>query len=447
MRINSLLLLAFALAALAGLAAGCESAVVVNDKGDDDDAAADSDTDCDSDCDTDSDTDSDSDSDTDNYPVELSYIWIANTGDGTLSKVDTEDEVEVGRYLTGPHGDGNDPSRTSVNLHGDMVVSNRNPLDEAATSSVTKFIANVEECYDANDNDFIDTSTGGGDVKPWGADECMAWRTLIGGAESAGVRATAWDGEEDPMTGLGGHVWVGTCNYSIGVGEQQVYKLDGDSGEILEQITVPVTCAYGGAMDGNGGFWIIDHVWVLDPGGFLDYQIVRVDMETLDVETHDWQCGYGITVDSQGRIWTGGRHSADESCIARYDPATDTEEMTVIIEEWPDLTTWTRGIAVGLEKSAGSVWAAETDGSLWEIDEDTLEVLDETYIGEGSGQMIGAAVDYEGYVWAVKSTTDGGKAIKYDPENDSYVEVMIGWDPYTYSDMTGIQLANVTYVE
>jgi hypothetical protein len=233
----------------------------------------------------------------------------------------------------------------------------------------------------------------------------------------------------------------------MGEGEQKVYKLDGDSGEILEEITVPGTCLYGGAMDGNGGFWVLDHAWVLDPGGFLDYQIIRVDMETLDVETHDWECGYGITVDSQGRVWTGGRHSADESCIARYDPATETKEVSVIIEEWPDLTTWTRGIAVGLELSAGSVWAAETDGSIWEIDEETLEVVDEYLIGTGMGQMIGAAVDYEGYVWAVKSTSDGGKAIKYNPQTDEYVEVMIGWDPYTYSDMTGIQLANVIYVE
>ena len=334
-----------------------------------------------------------------------------------------------------------------MNLHGDVVVSNRNPVEGGATSSVTKFLADTDECYDANDNDTIETSSGGSDVKAWQEDECMAWSTQIGGPGSSGVRATAWDGQEDPLTGLGGHVWVGTCNLSVGTGEQKVYKLNGDTGEILEEISVPVSCAYGGAMDGNGGFWIIDHAWVLDPGAFLDYQIVRVDMETLDVETHDWQCGYGITVDSQGRVWTGGRHSADESCIARYDPATDTENFTVIEDDWPDITTWTRGIAVGLEKSAGSVWAAETDGSLWEIDEDTMEVLNEYPIGAGMGQMIGAAVDYEGYVWAVKSTTDGGKAIKFDPETGTTVEVMIGLDPYTYSDMTGIQLANVTIIE
>jgi hypothetical protein len=316
-----------AFAALVWLCAGCESKEHVDDLGDGDDA----DTATDGDTDVDSDVDGDSDSDGD-YVVELSYIWIANTGDGTLSKVDTVDEFEAGRYFTGPDGTGNDPSRTSVNLHGDMVVSNRNPMEGAARSSVTKFIANVEECYDANDNDTIETSTGGEDVLAWGEDECMAWRTVLGAeGESSGVRATAWDGEEDPITGLGGHVWVGTCNYSMGEGEQKVYKLDGDTGEIMEEVTVPGTCLYGGAVDGNGGFWVLDHAWVLDPGGFLDYQIIRVDMETLDVEAIDWECGYGITVDSQGRVWTGGRHSADESCIARWDPATETMEVSVII--------------------------------------------------------------------------------------------------------------------
>jgi hypothetical protein len=59
--------------------------------------------------------------------VVQSFIWIANTGEGTVSKVCTIDGKEVARYYTSPQASGGDPSRTSVNLHGDMVVTNRSP--------------------------------------------------------------------------------------------------------------------------------------------------------------------------------------------------------------------------------------------------------------------------------------------------------------------------------
>src|SRR5688572_1625164 len=53
-----------------------------------------------------------------------SYIWIANSSEGTVSKIDTVSLVEVGRYRT--HPDFGDPSRTSVSLNGDVAVANRN---------------------------------------------------------------------------------------------------------------------------------------------------------------------------------------------------------------------------------------------------------------------------------------------------------------------------------
>ena len=76
----------------------------------------------------------------------VSFIWIANTGDGTISKIDTRLEVEVARYITSPLGavaEG-DPSRTSVNRHGDAIVLNRRHPDHfpnTESASVTKYAA------------------------------------------------------------------------------------------------------------------------------------------------------------------------------------------------------------------------------------------------------------------------------------------------------------------
>jgi hypothetical protein len=58
---------------------------------------------------------------------EFSFLWIANTDQGSVSKINTNTMVEVARYYTDPVQSGAaSPSRTSVSLDGRfMVVSNR----------------------------------------------------------------------------------------------------------------------------------------------------------------------------------------------------------------------------------------------------------------------------------------------------------------------------------
>jgi streptogramin lyase len=384
-------------------------------------------TDADSSAETSAEADADADARPDTGPPGVeSYIWIANTAEGTLSKVDTIRAIEVARYLTGPNAAGNDPSRTSVNLHGDMVVTNRNVNGlPGGSSSTAKFAANIEDCVDRNGNATIETSSGPTDVLPWGEDECMLWSTPIG--PPYGARATVWDGEEDPETGRGGHVWIGTCTF--GMGTNTVYKLDGDTGEILEQTTVPASCAYGGAVDGAGGLWIVDN--------FVPDAVIRVDMVTLATERHPINlCGYGISVDSRGRVWTGG-----DLCINRFDPAAGTDQQANVAAVCPGCTML-RGIAVGSGKSAGFVWAADSSGNLVKIDEESVEVVEAFRIG--TPDMIGVAVDFEGYVWAVSQ--GGNAAYKFDPDAETFVTVGIGAGPYTYSDMTGVQLRQVIII-
>jgi len=355
-----------------------------------------------------------------------SFIWIANTGEGTLSKVDTFGAIEVARYLTGANGTGNDPSRTSVNLHGDVVVTNRNlNAMPGGASSTAKFAANEEDCVDRNGSGVIETSTGPSDVLPWGEDECMIWSAPIG--PPYGARATVWDGQEDPEAGTGGHVWIGTCTW--GMGTNYIYKLDGDTGEVLEQVTLPVSCAYGGAVDGLDGLWIVDN--------YAPDALIRVDMVALTTERHPiGLCGYGISVDASGRVWTGG-----DLCINRYDPATRTDQSVNVAGTCPGCTML-RGIAVGSERSGGFVWAADSSGNLVKVDEETVEVVDAVPIG--TPDMIGVAVDYEGFVWTVSQGANS--AYKFDPGDGTFVRVGIGSRPYTYSDMTGVQLHQVIFL-
>src|SRR5690606_41952004 len=90
---------------------------------------------------------------------EFSYIWIANSVQGTVSKINTFTGVEEGRYRTGP--DDPDPSRTSVNQLGDVAVANRN-------GGIVKIAAATDRCVDANGDGATQTSSGHDDIPDWG---------------------------------------------------------------------------------------------------------------------------------------------------------------------------------------------------------------------------------------------------------------------------------------
>lgn len=420
---------AMALAAVAALAlAACQGARSdARDTGTGDGTDTDTGTGGDTGSGTDGDADSDADGDTDTGSGIDSFIWIANTGEGTLSKVDTVSAVEVARYATGPYGTANDPSRTSVNRHGDMVVTNRVP-NLTARPSVTKFAADEADCVDRNSNGVIETSTGPDDVLPWPEDECMLWNTEIG--PPSGGRPTAWDGQEDPETGLGGHVWVATCSW--GLSANRLYRLDGDTGAILAEGAAPGGCPYGGAVDGAGSFWYVNN--------FTNPRVVRVDPDTLATEEFPMALTsgcYGIAVDGEGRVWTGGSLS-----VRRFDPADGSEVVTPIGTGCP-ACTMLRGIAVGRERSGGYVWAADSSGSIVKVEQETVAFV--SAIPVGTPDTIGVAIDFEGYVWAVSQGANA--AYKIDPETEAFVTVPIGAGPYTYSDMTGVQLENVVVPE
>jgi streptogramin lyase len=425
----------------------------------------DTDTGTDTDTDTDTSTDTDTESDTDTgdpidpgsmcpgYPdTTQSFIWIANSREGTLSKVCTTSATEVARYLTSAYGDLNDPSRTSVNLHGDVVVSNRRegymPWGEGE-SSVTKFAADVAECTLDMDTcvwngeeskcaqcvETCDVCDPTCTVLAWENDGCMLWNAELTGNE--GARATAWDGLEDPETGEGGHVWMGTS------GGAHIHKIDGDTGEVLEEALVQsdsdvMEVAYGGVMDGAGNLWITD--W---PVG--QRVIWRWDMGTMSGQEYWVECAYGIAIDGLGRIWTSGRGVEVENGISIFEPGT---ENVLTVDASETGSTYLRGIAAGVPgtPSEGYMWTVDTYGMLLKVDMETALIVETSLVGDescdGSGtgahSTIGVAVDFEGYVWVVSYCLD--RAYKVDPVTFDRVEVPIGDGPYTYSDMTGMQL-------
>jgi streptogramin lyase len=356
----------------------------------------------------------------------FSIIWIANSTEGTVSKVDTATAVELARYATGPGPANPDPSRTSVNLFGDVAIANR-------SGSVVKIAADLDDCVDFNQDGQITTSQGPDDVLAWGQDECVLWYHEVGfdngGNNTGGPRAIAWDAGQAGPDGCPADpkLWVGwrhQPNTAV-----KIRRLDGETGQLLGEVDVPDWeqnwghGTYGGATDKQRDFWGLGTLGTL----------VRVEAQTLAVTRFDNpQAGrvvYGIALDQHGDPWLGGW----DGSLWRFHVSTQT---------WED-----RGQIGGPTRMRGL--AIDQDGHAWIAGNQPCGLIRyDTVNGQtvaaqielpGCVEPVGVSIDSGGFVWVV----DRGASVAYkvDPDTHAVVATVGGLvDPYTYSDMTGAGL-------
>lgn len=367
---------------------------------------------------------------------DFSYIWVANSAQGTVSKINTMTMVEEGRYQTRPDGTG-DPSRTSVSLAGDVVVANR-------FGGLTKFYAEPSDCQESNGMAGIQTSTGANDVLPWDMEECRAWYLPF---PTSNQRPVAWTGGTagpDDCNADDAQVWTVTSTVAGlfpglgGPGGVTATLVHGGVGAIVEQVDIPATTfsgasfgAYGGAVDAAGNLYFVGL------GTFSPGTLVRVRKDDLGVDSWPIPQGvstYGITVDHAGNPWVSSTLGAG---AARFHP--DTGTWDVIMGFWGG-----SGLAEGPDgrmyvSGGGGVYAVDLDS----LAVDHIFVSDETVKGVGFDSLDN--------LWAVTYLDDempspaGGVAFKIDPDTGVVIDFYNGLDhPYTYSDMTGKALGTVT---
>ncbi|MBI5611255.1 MAG: hypothetical protein HY902_20445 [Deltaproteobacteria bacterium] len=324
--------------------------------------------------------------------LNLKFIWIANSPNNTVSKVDCKTVTEVGRFSVCP-----DPSRTSVDLEGNVWVACR------GNGAVAKIIAEKKNCIDKNGNGVIETSTGN---QPIGNDECVKF--IAQPNKGSYARAAGVDKEN--------HVWIGYWN------SMSLVRLHKDTGATMEDIALGCS-PYGLVIDQQGIIWLQG----AGCGG-----LIRVDPATKVVTKKEqlpalaYPSGaYGINVDNKGRIWVASGNSA--SC---FDPKT--LQWKVVSMQWGG----GRGIATANDGFVypavdGSGGAVKINGNV-----DPPQVVG---FMKGAGGPVGAALDYDGFVWVVNQS--GSSATKLDPKTMAAVgTVPVGSSPYTYSDMTGYTL-------
>lgn len=346
---------------------------------------------------------------------EFSYIWIGNSTQGTVSKIDTVSTIEEGRYAVT-----NDPSiqasRTSVNQYGDVAIGHR------FSPKVTKVAARPENCVDRNNNGMIDTSSGPNDIRPFLEDECVLWSIDLP-YQANGTRAVAWEGgaidpETCENTTPNPRLWVG-----YGSNPLEVYRLDGETGGVLDHVQIASPgFVYGGAVNADGDFWVSDR------GGLT---LSSVDAETLAVSTFPLPASnaYGIGMDQNGHPWFATYASGPGvDFVYRFDPDTQTFHSA------GGVSGYYRGMNIDRE---GRAWVAgNAPCRLAVFDAETEMVINDAIALPGCVDPVGVSVDRDGYVWVV----DRGASVawKVDPTFYLIVGMVTGLvEPYTYSDMTG----------
>jgi hypothetical protein len=344
---------------------------------------------------------------------DFSYIWIANSSQGTMTKLNTETMIEEGRYYMRPDLGGS-PSRTTVALSGNVAISAR-----VSGGGVSKFWANLDHCEESNGMPGLQTSTGANDILPWDVEECRAWHQPHAGKNYWSNRPMAW---------APGEFNDGTCQWeneklwnSGSNGQTEVLLIDGETGNIDETINIPQVGSsylYGGAVDGDGNFWGLQN----------SVNIIRVDRDDFTVQA--WPLpgggpGYGIAVDVENRVWTcGGGHAS------RFDPET---------EQWQSTPGATSGIGGCMTDGGTRLYHSRySQGVIVAIDTETVTPVQEYII---PAYVHGISVDFQGNIWGV--TFAGSQVFRVNPETeqvDTYGG-LIG--AYTYSDMTGFGLSSV----
>lgn len=312
----------------------------------------------------------------------LPYLWIANSGEATVSRINTETAVEEARYPVGQS-----PSRTAVDFDGNVFVANRAFSGQGTVSRV-----------DARDCVGI---------------ECVRYNAPVG-PNNAVPRGIAIDGDGNP--------WVGTYN------DMSLRRLDPETGLVAEThyVGAPV---YGITIDSDGLVWFAS----LNIPSYTNGQLGAFDTNT-DTLVGTWQipgCSnpYGIAVDGSGDIWLGNFTC---NTLVRFNRAL----RTFSTYSNPNLDR-TRGVAVDGE---GFIWVASYGTNRVAKFDPRTETFVGTYpVCEGP---IGVGIANDGSIWV--PCYQSNNVIRLSPEGVELNRVTVGLNPYSYSDLTGFQLRNFT---
>lgn len=345
---------------------------------------------------------------------ERHYVWVPNTDEGTLSKIDADRAVEVARYRT----PGGRPVRVAVDHRGDVWV-----LDNVsgAPARLSKFAAELERCVDRDGDGLL---TSGAPAQILDRDDCLLLDVTVGALDDD-AQALAIDGAQAPDAELAGNAWVGFLR------AQRVVAYDGSNGSQLTAAELPDFAAYAGSFDPWGVLWLIDR----------DGQLARVDPRSnppaVNVLRTQLACYTleSVCADLDGQLLFAG--FGCES-VARYDPRA---------KRWSDVRAPELLSPRGIAFTASAPWVVYTSGQLAELARNPLTIgpaSDLRSNGVTPFESVAVAADSRERLWIVSTQggTEGrGLATRFDPAvGRPTAQVTVGLGPRGGGDLTGLAL-------
>ena len=364
------------------------------------------------------------------------YIWVPNSNEGTVSKVDTRTGQELARYRTCPSSVASyaNPSRTTIDQSGNCWVGNRQ------IGTVVKIgLLEAGWYIDRNGNGIPDTSYDadgdgnitGSEILPWGQDECVLYEVvLIPGKEgtftpgnySGGYANDYWNpGPRGLAVDFYGNLWAGCWS------TMKYYYVDGTSAQIqrTNDLSALDHHPYGAVIDAYGMLWSSGYHETVSRDSL-------VRMNPADGSTTKFTFGhftYGLGLDRSNHIFVAGWQS---SKLSRVNVATLATEWTVAAPNE------SRGVVV---TDDGEVWVANSaPGTVTRFANDGTQLAT---IPVGSTPT-GVSLDSEGKVWVVNNGDEYIKRINTKFGAVDLSKRIIGGTHYGYSDMTGIIARSAT---
>ena len=383
----------------------------------------------------------------------LPFIAVACSARGTLVRIDTVTGDVLGEYASSPDGMAANPSRTTVDLFGNVWCGNRDEASDGKGSIVkvgiviggTRVNADgtpnpngeylappfaYSTAVDRDSDGLIHTSRGLADV--------LAWPNISDGAGGPnGLVEDALDecilvfqrttGPNTRHVSVDANNDVYTCGYPFA--PTSFDKLDGDSGAILQNFGTGACGGYGGLVDGDQVLW---------SAGFQEHLLMRRDLLTNTVMCLPSNHSYGLGIDTNGFIWNA---NYDYNTISKFAPDGSLQPG------FPRATggSLSRGVAVTTVDN--HVWVANTGSNNVSRLDNAGNLLKLIPVGSSP---TGVAVDALGKVWVTNLGSDD--TYRIDPvggldslgEVDLIVPLGAGAGPYNYSDMTGVVAIGTT---
>jgi hypothetical protein len=429
--------------------------------------------------------------------AELPFAWLANNDQNTVSKFDTRTGQEVARYYAvipldgqpNPRGGvgnptalrgnaGNNPSRTAVDLFGDVWIANRAVNTQGSVTKIASTLAGCRErngvpgiqtSRDLNGDGAISTNPADGEMviptdwaDPAQYDECVLFSTPLGNSTASEVKARALAIARG-APGTAGDIWVGLHN------TRTIVKLDPVTGQQVmvngssQSITLQFG-PYGAAVDRQQRLWVVS-------SSLVPARLALIDALTGTLVRDDIigpinSGSYGMAVDGQDRVWVAGWTTGAKAFRYAHPPGVGSALGTWTEFDFPNAVSQVntrlrrpRGITAD---DQGFVWMTSdlnennvSSSQLIAFNAETgalkrfnvpgvgmVDFIDATSTQPLTREAVGVALDTNNHPWVNNRSGNVTRVHRDTGEVLRTAQQTAGL--YTYSDFTGYQLRRFT---